>query len=81
MVDDGTLVTVRALWPMPGVPDGAVLAVVWGPRIACLVDAGRYELLSPAPSRAGDVTGEVAGPAAGDDRGVVAARRRRGRAP
>lgn len=43
---DGAKVTVRALTAMPGVADGAVLHnVEWGPRLATLVDAGRYEVL------------------------------------
>ncbi|OJF15409.1 hypothetical protein BG844_04730 [Couchioplanes caeruleus subsp. caeruleus] len=40
--------TVRALWPMPGVPDQAVSTLSWGPHLAALVDAGRYEILPPA---------------------------------
>ncbi|RQX13405.1 hypothetical protein DDE19_26050 [Micromonospora ureilytica] len=43
---DGHRVTVKALTAMPGVADGAVLHnVEWGPRLATLVDAGRYEVL------------------------------------
>ncbi|WP_262285908.1 hypothetical protein [Micromonospora sp. MA102] len=41
----GQKVTVRALTAMPGVPDGSVQHVEWGPRLATLVDAGRYEVL------------------------------------
>ncbi len=43
---DGQTVTVRALTAMPGVADGEVRhGVEWGPRLAKLVDAGRYEVL------------------------------------
>ncbi|WP_349876202.1 hypothetical protein ABIH81_18855 [Micromonospora sp. HUAS YX12] len=41
----GQKVTVRALTAMPGVPDGSVQHVEWGPRLATLVEAGRYEVL------------------------------------
>jgi hypothetical protein len=41
----GQKVTVKALTAMPGVEDGAVLHVEWGPRLAKLVEAGRYEVL------------------------------------
>jgi len=41
----GQKVTVRALTAMPGVEDGAVQHLEWGPRLATLVDAGRYEVL------------------------------------
>ncbi|MFG1660713.1 hypothetical protein ACGFIY_29665 [Micromonospora chersina] len=41
----GQKVTVKALTAMPGVADGAVLHLEWGPRLATLVDAGRYEVL------------------------------------
>ncbi|MFU8849448.1 hypothetical protein ACNAW0_00415 [Micromonospora sp. SL1-18] len=41
----GQKVTVRALTAMPGVPDGSVQHVEWGPRVATLVEAGRYEVL------------------------------------
>ncbi|MFU8873231.1 hypothetical protein [Micromonospora sp. SL4-19] len=41
----GQKVTVRALTAMPGVPDGAVQHMEWGPRLATLVGAGRYEVL------------------------------------
>ncbi|MDG4796954.1 hypothetical protein [Micromonospora sp. WMMD1082] len=45
---DGQAVTVRALTAMPGVADGEVRhGVEWGPRLAKLVDAGRYEVLDP----------------------------------
>ncbi|TDB80951.1 hypothetical protein [Micromonospora sp. KC721] len=69
---DGQLVTVRALAAMPGVTDGEVRhGVEWTPRLATLVDAGRYEVLDggdvdqpetaaaePATAVAGDVDGE-----------------------
>lgn len=42
---DGQKVTVKALTAMPGVADGQVLHVQWGPRLATLVDAGRYQVL------------------------------------
>ncbi|WDZ84010.1 hypothetical protein [Micromonospora cathayae] len=41
----GQKVTVKALTAMPGVADGAVLHVEWGPRLAKLVEAGRYQVL------------------------------------
>ncbi|MFE9690877.1 hypothetical protein [Micromonospora sp. NPDC005806] len=41
----GQKVTVKALTAMPGVPDGSVQHLEWGPRLATLVDAGRYEVL------------------------------------
>jgi hypothetical protein len=41
----GQKVTVKALTAMPGVEDGAVLHVEWGPRLAKLVEAGRYQVL------------------------------------
>lgn len=55
--NDGDVVSVRALWPMPGTADGSVVTVSWGPHLAVLVGAGRYELqaagTAPAAS-AGD---------------------------
>lgn len=62
---DGEKVTVRALWAMPGVPDGAVQHVEWGPRLATLVDAGRYEVLAGA--QAAPDTAELATAAAAGD--------------
>ena len=74
-----TVVTVRALCPMPGIPDGAVLTAADGPRLRALIAAGRYQLLTehpdPAPS---DPTADAA---AGDDRpepGTRAPRREAG---
>jgi hypothetical protein len=57
MPDVGEQVTVRALWPMPGIAEGAAVTVSWGPQLAALVDAGRYELLPDA-----DATTAGAGP-------------------
>lgn len=42
------VVTVRALWPMPGVQRGAVITVTIGPALERLIAAGRYELVQPA---------------------------------
>jgi hypothetical protein len=41
----GDFVTVRALVNMPGVDDGMVKTVEWGPRLAKLVRLGRYEIV------------------------------------
>jgi hypothetical protein len=57
---EGEQVTVRALWPMPGTADQAVVTVAWGPQLAALVDAGRFEL-HPAPWP--DASGKVEEPA------------------
>lgn len=46
-VDDQ--VTVRALVNMPGVDEGNVLVVQWGPRLATLVHQRRYELVQDSP--------------------------------
>ncbi|MEV4705498.1 hypothetical protein [Actinoplanes sp. NPDC049316] len=87
----GELVTVRALWPMPGVPDGAVSTLSWGPQLAALVDAGRYEVLpvpeSPEPTGGDDMApvGDGEPPAAGaalapgEQAGERPGRRARGR--
>jgi hypothetical protein len=44
----GDYVTVRARQSMPGVYEGQVLVVQWGPRLATLVARNRYELIEPA---------------------------------
>lgn len=49
MPELGDTVTVRALWPMPGAADGASATVVWGPHLAALVAAGRFQVVSAAP--------------------------------
>jgi hypothetical protein len=43
----GEVVTVRALWPMPGIERGAVVSVTLGPALERLIAAGRYELVQP----------------------------------
>ncbi|MEU8333421.1 hypothetical protein [Micromonospora sp. NPDC048839] len=64
----GQKVTVKALTAMPGVADGAVLHnVEWGPRLATLVDAGRYEVLE-----GGDAEPTATAAAGGEERGDAA---------
>ncbi|MFI5493588.1 hypothetical protein [Actinoplanes sp. NPDC051859] len=58
----GEVVTVRARWPMPGIADGAAVTVRWGPYLAAMVAAGRYELL-PTPLAPHDDGSHPAGPA------------------
>jgi hypothetical protein len=48
----GDDVTVRALVTMPGVEQGQVLVVQWGPRLEKLVRCDRYALIEPAPAPA-----------------------------
>jgi hypothetical protein len=59
---EGEQVTVRALWPMPGTADQAVVTVAWGPQLAALVDAGRFELHRP-PGPGGTAVEETTEPA------------------
>jgi hypothetical protein len=82
---EGQKVTVKALTAMPGVADGAVLHdVEWGPRLATLVDAGRYKVLDAGDTGASTTAavddGEPAGTAAAGDVDGGAAPTRRGRA-
>ena len=83
MLADGERVTVRAVWPMPGAPVGAGATVVWGPHLAALVDAGRYEVLPPAADEgdepAVDVPATSGSDGGGSDRGVGGPAPRRGR--
>lgn len=59
---DGDRVSVKASTAMPGVEDGAVLHVEWGPRLATLVGAGRFRVLEERPA-AVNVDLDVAEPA------------------
>ncbi|MET8352641.1 hypothetical protein [Micromonospora sp. NPDC005206] len=66
----GQKVTVKALAAMPGVADGAVLHnVEWGPRLATLVDAGRYEVLEGGDAEPATTTAVATAEAGGDERG------------
>ncbi|MFF0467580.1 hypothetical protein ACFYPX_09175 [Micromonospora zamorensis] len=66
---DGTKVTVRALTAMPGVEDGAVQHVEWGPRLVTLVDAGRYEVLEGGDAELAVTEPAATAAAGGEERG------------